>query len=318
MVVDAVRAYLEAVNGLTELTRKRAVAAAKVLLRAGEDRPAAPAPRLTAVGGGPATAAPAGEGEPAANGFARSGATIQSLAAELIETSQANREALNSLIAAEVERVLERRELVSRAEYDRLGRRVAELERRLAAQRAQPRVVAPLAEAAAPTGAPAAEPSAQEGAGDLSASAPGRPEARPAADEVADPAGGERPSAPRDPGPERQAAVGQLVLGEGEHAPAAPEAAPAARERSGEADGAVDGAVDEAPAPDSGAGAASAEPAPDAAAPAKGSGKQQRSAKARTSSSRSGAAAKSGSAKNTTAKRSGGRGRNSTSGKKND
>ncbi|MFD0776020.1 membrane fusogenic activity family protein, partial [Streptomonospora algeriensis] len=126
MVVDAVRAYLDAVNGLTELTRKRAVAAAKVILKAGEERPAASAPS------GTRTAGSAGE---SGDGAQRAGSPIQTLAGELIETSQANREALNALVSSEVERALERLELVSRADYDRLARRVAELERRLAAQR---------------------------------------------------------------------------------------------------------------------------------------------------------------------------------------
>ncbi|WP_017541764.1 coiled-coil domain-containing protein [Nocardiopsis halophila] len=109
MVVDAVRTYMDATSGLNELTRKRAVAAAKSLIResgAGEDAP--------------------GEGL---------GRTIQALAAELIETGQANREALRELVRAEVGREMERRDMVPRSEYDRLARRVAELERRLASVR---------------------------------------------------------------------------------------------------------------------------------------------------------------------------------------
>ncbi|WP_017559648.1 coiled-coil domain-containing protein [Nocardiopsis baichengensis] len=109
MVVDAVRTYMDATSGLNELTRKRAVAAAKSLIResgAGEDAP--------------------GEGL---------GRTIQALAAELIETGQANREALGELVRAEVGREMERRDMVPRSEYDRLARRVAELERRLASVR---------------------------------------------------------------------------------------------------------------------------------------------------------------------------------------
>ncbi|WP_067965190.1 hypothetical protein [Nocardiopsis trehalosi] len=117
MVVDAVRAYLDAASGLTELTRKRAVAAAKTLLRAADDR--APGTRGT----------DAAEG---AAGAPRVGATIQTLATDLIETSRANREALDALVRAEVEQVLGRLDLVRRDDYDRLARRVAELERRLA------------------------------------------------------------------------------------------------------------------------------------------------------------------------------------------
>lgn len=123
MVVDAIRAYFEAASGLTELTRRRAVAAAKVLLREGDGR----APGRRDEDGG----------EPAEEGAAqrsRVGPSIQALAAELVETSEANRAALAEVVAAEVRRSLERLDVVSRTEYERVVRRVAELERRVAAQ----------------------------------------------------------------------------------------------------------------------------------------------------------------------------------------
>ncbi|WP_116246546.1 membrane fusogenic activity family protein [Nocardiopsis sp. FIRDI 009] len=126
MVVDAVRTYLDAASGLTELSRKEAVAAAKALLRAN------------------GTAAPertSGEALPP-----RVGQSIQALAGELIETSQANRAAIAALVRSEVERQLERMDVVPRDEHDRLVRRVAELERRLAARHQVPeRVAAPVA-----------------------------------------------------------------------------------------------------------------------------------------------------------------------------
>lgn len=115
MVVDAVRTYLDAASGLTELSRKEAVAAAKVLLRAG----------------GPV--APASEPEPGGTP-PRVGPSIQALAGELLETSRANREALAELVRAEVEHRLERMDVVPRSEHERLVRRVVELERRLAAR----------------------------------------------------------------------------------------------------------------------------------------------------------------------------------------
>ncbi|MCK9869831.1 membrane fusogenic activity family protein, partial [Nocardiopsis dassonvillei] len=114
MVVDAVRTYLDAASGLTELSRKQAVAAAKALLRA--NGPAAPA---------------AAEGESLPP---RVGQSIQNLAGELIETSQANRAAIADLVRSEVGRQLERMDVVPRADHERLVRRVAELERRLAAR----------------------------------------------------------------------------------------------------------------------------------------------------------------------------------------
>lgn len=124
MVVDAVRTYLDAANGLTELSRKQAVAAAKTLLRAN----------------GAAALAPAvadGEAPP------RVGQSIQTLAGELIETSQANRAAVADLVRDEVRYALEQMDMVPRAEYERMVRRVAELERRMAARHAVERVLAP-------------------------------------------------------------------------------------------------------------------------------------------------------------------------------
>ncbi|WP_017573047.1 accessory factor UbiK family protein [Nocardiopsis halotolerans] len=124
MVVDAVRTYLDAASGLTELSRKQAVAAAKTLLRAsGSASPSA------------------GESE---NMPPRVGQSIQTLAGELIETSQSNRAAIADLVRSEVERQLERMDVVPRAEHERLVRRVAELERRLAARQVVERALAPV------------------------------------------------------------------------------------------------------------------------------------------------------------------------------
>ncbi|MFD6953049.1 membrane fusogenic activity family protein [Nocardiopsis sp. TSRI0078] len=126
MVVDAVRTYLDAANGLTELSRKQAVAAAKTLLRAGG--PTAPAAEKPA--------AERNESLPP-----RVGQSIQALAGELIETSQSNRAAITDLVRSEVERQLESMDVVPRAEHERLVRRVAELERRLAARHAVERAL---------------------------------------------------------------------------------------------------------------------------------------------------------------------------------
>lgn len=123
MVVDAVRTYLDAASGLTELSRKEAVAAAKVLLRAG--------------GAGAPAAEPESGGAPP-----RVGQSIQALAGELLETSRANREALAELVRSEVEHRLERMDVVPRSEHERLVRRVAELERRLAARSGRERAPA--------------------------------------------------------------------------------------------------------------------------------------------------------------------------------
>lgn len=122
MVVDAVRTYLDAANGLTELSRRDAVAAARALLRSD----------------GRAVGAATAEGEAAP----RVGQSIQALAGELIETSQANRTAIADLVREEVGRQLESMDVVPRDEHERLVRRVAELERRLAARHAVERVLA--------------------------------------------------------------------------------------------------------------------------------------------------------------------------------
>ncbi|WP_017611386.1 hypothetical protein [Nocardiopsis xinjiangensis] len=121
MVVDAVRTYLDAANGLTELSRRDAVAAARALLRSD----------------GKAVGATAAEGEAAP----RVGQSIQALAGELIETSQANRSAIADLVREEVGRQLQGLDVVPREEHERLARRVAELERRLAARHAVERAL---------------------------------------------------------------------------------------------------------------------------------------------------------------------------------
>jgi BMFP domain-containing protein YqiC len=156
MVVDAVRTYLDAASGLTELSRKQAVAAAKTLLRAE---------------GSTAPVAAEGESLPP-----RVGQSIQNLAGELIETSQANRAAIADLVRAEVGRQLERMDVVPRAEHERLVRRVAELERRLAARHAVEHALAPVeAGASSPVRSAAAavsegpEAAAPAPAGDASA-----------------------------------------------------------------------------------------------------------------------------------------------------
>ncbi|QVQ52111.1 hypothetical protein J4H86_25935 [Spiractinospora alimapuensis] len=109
---------MDAASGLTRLTRQRAVVAAKTLLKV-EDRYTADA--------APREAAP----EETTRGSV--GAGIQSLASELVATSAANREALGELVAVEMDRVLSEAGYVRREEHDRLLRRVADLERRLAA-----------------------------------------------------------------------------------------------------------------------------------------------------------------------------------------
>ncbi|WP_435110256.1 membrane fusogenic activity family protein [Nocardiopsis synnemataformans] len=153
MVVDAVRTYLDAASGLTELSRKQAVAAAKALLRA--NGPAAPV---------------AAEGESLPP---RVGQSIQNLAGELIETSQANRAAIADLVRSEVGRQLERMDVVARADHERLVRRVAELERRLAARHAVEYALAPVDAGASSPVRSAAAAAAEGPEADVSAASEG-------------------------------------------------------------------------------------------------------------------------------------------------
>jgi hypothetical protein len=218
MVVDAVRTYFDATSGLTELSRKEAVAAAKALLKA-EGRPTAPA-------------AADQEALPA-----RVGQSIQALAGELIETNEANRTAIADLVRSEVAHQLERMEIVPRAEYERVVRRVAELERRLAARYMVERV--PVAEV--PVVAAAA------GAVVGGASAPGPESAPPAAAAVTVPAPVEDAEDP-EPG-----AAAREPAGEDEAATGAEDAADAPEERDGSEDG-----TESATGPADGEGAAGA------------------------------------------------------------
>ncbi|MGW5880365.1 membrane fusogenic activity family protein [Nocardiopsis terrae] len=222
MVVDAVRTYLDAANGLTELSRKQAVAAAKTLLRA--DGAVAPAP-------------------PAAGGEAppRVGQSIQTLAGELIETSQANRAAVADLVRAELGRALEQMDVVPRAEYERMARRVAELERRMAARHAVERVLAPRG------GASSVLPAGQESA---SVAVP------PAAGQVREVPGDEQRAAGDAESRERPEAEGLDGTGSGDTDGAGAEAEESATAGSAEEKGADGAAAAEADA-DTGDGAES-------------------------------------------------------------
>ncbi|MDS1269496.1 hypothetical protein RIF23_04200 [Lipingzhangella sp. LS1_29] len=121
MVIDVVRTYLDAASGFTELTRKRAVAAARTLLRESQQ----------AAGSGAGEQGTDENREPSPVG-GRTGKEIQTLAAQLVETSAYNRARLTELIEQEVSRQVAHLDVVPRAEYERAVRRIADLERRLA------------------------------------------------------------------------------------------------------------------------------------------------------------------------------------------
>jgi len=107
MVIDGLRGYLQLANGLTDVTRERALATAKALATQG------------AAGVGAVVAAPVGT-------------QVSSLTEELIATSRANRNLLLHLVQAEIERSVARLGLVSVTELDAAARRAKGLERRVA------------------------------------------------------------------------------------------------------------------------------------------------------------------------------------------
>jgi polyhydroxyalkanoate synthesis regulator phasin len=107
MVLDGLRGYLELANGLTDVTRERARAAAKTLVAQGEASVGAVLP-------GPLKA------------------QVGSLTEDLIATSKANRALLLGLVGAEVERASARLGLAMAGELEAAQRRAQRLEQRLA------------------------------------------------------------------------------------------------------------------------------------------------------------------------------------------
>ena len=102
MALDGLRAYVQLANGLTEVTRARATAAARALI----DQ----------------------------NGGAVAGQVRQQVATmadELVTTSRANRELIVSLVDTEVERVAARLGLSAQEQLDRMTERAERLERRV-------------------------------------------------------------------------------------------------------------------------------------------------------------------------------------------
>jgi len=107
MVLDALRGYLQLANGLTDVTRQRALAAAKQLMDQGGG----------VVGG-------AVGGVPVAK-------QVQALAEDLVATSRNNRDLLVGLVRTEVDRAVSRFGLVSADELAGMARKVERLERQL-------------------------------------------------------------------------------------------------------------------------------------------------------------------------------------------
>jgi polyhydroxyalkanoate synthesis regulator phasin len=108
MVIDALRGYLQLANGLTEVTRQRAMAAAKAL--------------VSHTGAGVEQAVPD-----------QLQKQVQSLAEDLVATSRANRDLLVSVVRGEIERMVASLGLVTGEELAQVKQTVTRLESRVAA-----------------------------------------------------------------------------------------------------------------------------------------------------------------------------------------
>jgi len=141
MVLEGLRGYLQLANGLTDVTRERALATAKILLAQGE----------AAMGG---AMVPAVMPE-----------NVRALTDDLIATSKANRDLMVNLVRSEVERSVGRLGLVSAAELESAQRRAKRLEERVLALETELRAATARPEASAPVAKrPAAKKTAKKSA----------------------------------------------------------------------------------------------------------------------------------------------------------
>jgi polyhydroxyalkanoate synthesis regulator phasin len=133
MVLDGLRGYLQLANGLTEVTRERALGAAKTLVAQGEASVGAVLPGSLK-------------------------AQVGSLTEDLIATSKANRSLLLGLVSAEVERASARLGLAMAGELEAAKRRAKRLEQRVTDLEREVRAGAahPVPAGAAPSTSPAA------------------------------------------------------------------------------------------------------------------------------------------------------------------
>jgi polyhydroxyalkanoate synthesis regulator phasin len=106
MVTDGLKAYVQLASGLTDVTRERALAAARTLVAQGEAGVGAVLPDAMRL-------------------------QVQSVTDDLIATSKANRDLMVGLVRAEVERSVSRLGLVSAAELNAATRRAESLDDRV-------------------------------------------------------------------------------------------------------------------------------------------------------------------------------------------
>ena len=106
MVIDGLKAYVQLASGLTDVTRERAMAAARTLVAQGEAGVGAVLPDAIRV-------------------------QVATVTEDLIATSKANRDLMVGLVRAEVERTVSRMGLVSAAELSAATRRAEDLDDRV-------------------------------------------------------------------------------------------------------------------------------------------------------------------------------------------
>jgi hypothetical protein len=114
-VLDALRGYLQLANGLTDVTKQRALAAARQLIDQGGE-----------VLGDAVSSTMSGKG--VGGGVTRQ---VSSLAEDLLATSRTNRDLLLGIVRTEIDRAVAAMGLVSAEDLEAMARKVERLERQL-------------------------------------------------------------------------------------------------------------------------------------------------------------------------------------------
>ena len=114
-MLDALRGYLQLANGLSDVTRQRALAAARQLIDQGGE-----------VLGDAVSSTMSGKG--VGGGVTRQ---VSSLAEDLMATSRTNRDLLLGIVRTEIDRAVAAMGLVSAEDLEAMARKVARLERQL-------------------------------------------------------------------------------------------------------------------------------------------------------------------------------------------
>ena len=114
-MLDALRGYLQLANGLTDVTRQRALSAARQLIDQGGE-----------VLGDAVSSTMSGKG--VGGGVTRQ---VSSLAEDLLATSRTNRDLLLGIVRTEIDRAVAAMGLVNAEDLEAMARKVERLERQL-------------------------------------------------------------------------------------------------------------------------------------------------------------------------------------------